>query len=106
MIISSAIWRILGHRRGHERIVKGNMSAEIPGFGRRDEVGAMAEALSVFRNGMQEAETMRREREAQKVKAEEDQRRAMHALADDFERSVNGVVQSVARSAEEMKQQP
>ena len=96
--------QLLGIGAAMSEVSKGNMATDIPGVGRHDEVGAMAEALSVFRNGMKEADALRRDSEAQKIKAEEDQRRAMQALADDFERSVNGIVQSVSRSAEEMKQ--
>jgi methyl-accepting chemotaxis protein len=84
-------------------LAAGQIEAEIPGSGRRDEIGAMACTVQVFKDNairmrgleQEEAETQRR------VAAE--RRSTMANLADGFERSVTGVVKSVATAAAEMQ---
>jgi methyl-accepting chemotaxis protein len=86
-----------------QALARGELDADIPGVGRGDEVGAMAATVQIFKDsavrsrglGMVEAEAQRR--------ATAERRTAMETLANDFERSVNGIVRSVTTAAAGMQ---
>jgi methyl-accepting chemotaxis protein len=84
-------------------LAEGDTSAAVPGAGRGDEVGAMARTVQVFQRGMIEADRLRAEQEALKQANEETRRAEMLKLAEEFERSVGGIVGSVAAAATEMQ---
>jgi len=84
-------------------LAQGNMSTEIPARGRKDEVGKMAEAVQVFKDNMIETEKLRAEQEAAKKRAEEERRRSMLDMANQFEASVGAVVTSVTSAAQELQ---
>ena len=86
-----------------EQLARGDTSVVIPGVGRKDEVGGMAEAVRVFKDTMIETERLRAEQEALKRRAELDRREAMLTLAGRFETSVGGIVESVVASALELQ---
>ena len=86
-----------------EQLARGDTSVVIPGVGRKDEVGGMAEAVRVFKDTMIETERLRAEQEALKRRAELDRREAMLTLAGRFESSVGGIVESVVASALELQ---
>jgi methyl-accepting chemotaxis protein len=81
----------------------GDMTVEIPGSGRVDEIGTMAKAVDVFKRSMVDAERLRTEREASKQRAEADKKAMMGKLADSFDAQVKVVVDRVSASAEEMQ---
>jgi methyl-accepting chemotaxis protein len=85
------------------RLAGGEMSAAIPGLGRRDEIGEMAGAVGVFKNNMVEAERLRAEQlEAEQRHAE--QRKAdMRELANAFEGAVGEIVETVSTAATELE---
>jgi methyl-accepting chemotaxis protein len=86
-----------------QSLAKGELDTEIPGVGRKDEIGTMAATVGVFKeNALRVRDLEQAEAEAQQRAANE-RRTAMQGLADDFERSVNGVVQSVTSSAAGMQ---
>jgi len=78
-----------------ERLAAGDLSTVIPGEDRRDQIGAMAAAVRVFRTnalererleseaetGRRLSETERRDREAQKAREQEEAANAVNALA-------------------------
>ncbi len=90
-------------RQCMSRLAGGDMTAEVPALSRQDEIGAMAKAVQVFKQNAAEMDRLRTEQEEQKQRAEETRRRAMLALADDFESGVQTVVQGVATSATDME---
>ncbi len=85
------------------RLSTGDTGIEVPARGRRDEVGAMAAALEVFKDNAQRVGQLRSEREEQERAATERRRAEMHELAFSFERSVAGVVDQVTRSARDLE---
>jgi methyl-accepting chemotaxis protein len=85
------------------RLAQGDLKIEIPDRSRRDEAGEMAQAVQIFKDSMIETERLRAEQEQQKVRAEADRRQSMIKLADTFEASVKGIVNSVAAQATEMQ---
>ena len=81
----------------------GNLDGVIPGRDRRDEAGAMAQALQVFKESMIETGRLRAEQEAQKQRAETERHQGMLDLAGRFEASVCGVVENVSAAAAELR---
>jgi len=85
------------------RLAAGAMETAIPGRTRRDEIGAMAQAVAVFKDSMAEAARLREEQEAQKRAAEAERRAALAAMAARFEESVGSIVGNVAAAATELE---
>jgi methyl-accepting chemotaxis protein len=80
-------------------ISNGNIEAQVPRLDRSDELGAMAQAIDVFR-----AHTARLRRVEAKRRDEEENRRQQRkkelaALADEFEATVNGLAVEVSNAA-------
>lgn len=90
-------------------IAAGREDIDIPGAARRDEIGAMARALTVFREKANEvvrlekdvAEASKRELE-QREEAELQKRQALSSFADQFETDMSGVVGHVASASEQL----
>jgi methyl-accepting chemotaxis protein len=102
--IGRSISRPLGQLGARMRtLADGALDGEIPGIGRGDEIGAMAATVQVFKDNAVRIRGLEQlEAEAQgRVTAE--RRAAMERLASDFERSVNGIVRSVATAAAGMQ---
>ena len=86
-----------------ETLAAGDIAVAIPGLGRRDEVGEMAAAVQVFKDSAIENRRMHAEQEALKAEAEQEKRRSMNRMADQFEQSVRSVVSKVAASATQLE---
>src|ERR1700726_771856 len=78
------------------RLSGGDTDVTIPGGDRTDELGTMAKAVDVFRQGMIEARTLRESQEAAKARAEIEKQTLQRQMADRFEASIKTVVGSVA----------
>ncbi len=81
----------------------GDTTVQIPAQGQKDEIGAMANAVQVFKDSMIETDRLRAEQEATKKRAEAERRQAMLDLADKFESTVGGVVSAVTSAATELQ---
>jgi len=86
-----------------QAIAGGDLSASIDETARKDEVGAMAGAVQVFRDNALRIRELEREEEEAKRRSAEDRRAMLTSLANGFETDVNGIVQSVATSAAVMQ---
>ncbi|WP_188576966.1 methyl-accepting chemotaxis protein [Azorhizobium oxalatiphilum] len=84
---------------GMKRLAAGDLSVAIPDTGRSDEVGAMTQAVLVFREQMARNAQLELENEDTRQRAEAERQRAMQALADDFEQAVGGIIRSVSTSS-------
>jgi methyl-accepting chemotaxis protein len=103
-LIGRSISRPLGQLGTRMRtLADGALDGDIPGVGRGDEIGAMAATVQIFKDNAVRIRGLDQvEAEAQgRVAAE--RRAAMEGLANDFERSVNGIVRSVATAAAGMQ---
>jgi methyl-accepting chemotaxis protein len=133
IFIRRAVTRpIDGITRSMNRLAGGDLDAEVPYGARRDEIGSIAGALQIFRtrlieNREMEAQAREAERTANEeerrrnaerlegeaaaakerrdaeLRAEEERKRTMLAMADAFERSVMGIVSSVTSATEQMR---
>jgi len=70
------------------KIADGDLTVEVPGTERNDEIGAMAKAILVLRQHAVEAEGLRREQVEVRERSERDKLAALQAMADDFEATV------------------
>ncbi|WP_207461405.1 methyl-accepting chemotaxis protein [Azospirillum sp. SYSU D00513] len=98
--VSAAVGRMT---EAMSKLAGGDKETLVPATDRRDELGAMAKAVQVFKDNMIEGDRLRAEQEEIKAKAERERRAAMLKLADDFEASVKGIVETVASAATEMQ---
>jgi len=85
------------------RLSSGDTDVTIPGRNRSDELGTMATAIDVFRNGIIEARTMRAAQEATKAQAEREKKALQRQMADRFEADVKSVVGAVAKATADMQ---
>lgn len=81
------------------KVSDGDLDVEVPGLGRKDEVGAMADALEVFKVGLAQAADARAAREADAAAQAEIRRKEVRELADMFEQTVGGIASSLAAAA-------
>jgi methyl-accepting chemotaxis protein len=85
------------------RLSQGDMSTQIPGTERKDEIGDMSKAVQIFKDSMVETERLRAEQEQQKIAAAAQRKADMARLADQFEAAVGGIVKTVASAATELR---
>ncbi|MET4733232.1 methyl-accepting chemotaxis protein [Thalassospira sp. MBR-102] len=84
------------------RLAEGDKTVTIPGVGRGDEVGSMADAVQVFRDNMIEAERLAEiEAKNQKERAERSAR--IEKLTQDFDLSAGKTIGAVASAATELQ---
>jgi methyl-accepting chemotaxis protein len=81
------------------RMARGELDVQIPGRDRRDEVGAMAKAVDVFRAEGIEAQRLRQQQEADRQAAREAQVAALRGMADRVENETLGAMMRVTEKA-------
>jgi methyl-accepting chemotaxis protein len=86
-----------------ERLANRDRTIEIVGVGQSDEIGAMARAVQVFKDNAIAMEQMERERQVMAERAETEKVQERNRLADQFEASVAGVVQSISAAASSLQ---
>ncbi len=84
-------------------LAKGNLDVAVYGVGRRDEIGEMAAAVQVFKDGLIEAERMRAERAATDEQRAAQRRADMQKIADEFDAAVGRIVDNVSASSTELE---
>jgi len=86
-----------------ERLANRDRTVEIVGLGQSDEIGAMARAVQVFKDNALAMEKMEAERQAMAERAQAEKVQERNRLADQFEASVAGVVQSMSAAASSLQ---
>ncbi|WP_156394141.1 MCP four helix bundle domain-containing protein, partial [Methylobacterium sp. Leaf94] len=85
------------------RLAGGDTGVEIPSRTRRDEIGDMAAAVSVFRDNLLQTRKLEAETVLARAGAEAQRQAAMRAMADSFEGAVGGILGMVTSSATELQ---
>ncbi len=85
------------------RLAEGDKTVQVVGADRRDELGAMAKAVEIFKQNALEMERLEAEQAEVQRQAEADRKAELHGLAENFESSVLGVVQMISSSASQMQ---
>ncbi len=99
-LITRPIVQITGAMR---QLADGDLDVEVAGADRRDEIGAMASAMTVFKDNARRVAQLREEQDVQEREAARLRRAELDALATNFEGSVKGLVGLVASSATTMQ---
>lgn len=88
--------------RAMQRLAQGDRDLTIPATDRNDEIGAMAQAMAVFRQALAQADQLRREQDQQNQKRELRSRDLDKAMRD-FETQVGTIVHAVTNAAEKLQ---
>ncbi|MDE4915417.1 methyl-accepting chemotaxis protein [Methylobacterium sp. 092160098-2] len=86
-----------------QRLAAGDAEVGIPGQGRRDEIGALAGSVLVFRDNLVRSRALEAETALARADAETQRRTATRAMADAFEQAVGGIVGGVSAAATELE---
>jgi methyl-accepting chemotaxis protein len=86
-----------------QRLAGGELESEIPSLGRRDEIGAMAAAMQVFKDNGVRMRAMETEKALLAKKAEGERNAAMRTVADGFERAVGNIIKTVAAASSDIE---
>jgi methyl-accepting chemotaxis protein len=84
-------------------IAGGKLEAEVPCTKRRDEMGAMAHALLVFKENAEKVRAMQTEREALEKATQAEKAAAMNRLATEFEARIGEIVETVSSASTELE---
>jgi methyl-accepting chemotaxis protein len=95
---------ISGMTDAMKTLAQGDVSVTVPSTERRDEIGAMAGAVEVFKQNAIAVKKHESDQRDAEGRAQAEKRRMMNELASQFEAEVLGVVQSVSSSAEQLQQ--
>jgi methyl-accepting chemotaxis protein len=94
--------RLTGLQAGMKSIAAGNIDTEVATHG-SDEIAEMAEAVRFFKQNMIESNRLRRERADAERRMVDERKAEMAKLADEFESTVGGIVQTMSSSAGELE---
>jgi methyl-accepting chemotaxis protein len=103
LLIGRSITRPLGAiTRTMQRLADNDLTVEVPGRDRRDEVGAMAAAVEVFKENGLRIERMQVEQEAEHRRNARRVKSEMIALTNALDEEVRGSIAEVQRQSETM----
>ena len=86
-----------------QRLAKGELESEIPSLGRKDEVGAMATALQVFKENSLRVRAMEAAQAVSAKQAEEDRKAGLQQVADGFESAVGKIIRTVSSASSDIE---
>ncbi|SNT49899.1 Methyl-accepting chemotaxis protein [Tardiphaga sp. OK246] len=104
LIARGIIGPLLGLTAGMKQLAEGNFGVVLPGLGREDEVGDMAQAVETFKVKAEEkAQAEAEARITQDQAAALQRKQDMIRLADDFEGTVGEIVEAVSSASTELE---
>jgi methyl-accepting chemotaxis protein len=98
--ITRPLHRMTGAMKG---LAGGKLDVEVPGIGRRDEVGEMAEAVEVFKSNAVARQRLEAEQKEAESRAVAQRKADMNKMADDFEGAVGEIIQTVSSASTELE---
>lgn len=84
------------------RLSHHDLTVDVAGLDRRDEIGAMAQAIDVFKQSMIEADRLRADQAAEHEAARQ-RHDVLETAVAQFETAVGGVIRGLSREAEELQ---
>ncbi|WP_051013919.1 methyl-accepting chemotaxis protein [Pararhodospirillum photometricum] len=103
VLLRHLLGRIRGLTQATVSLAEGGLATHVPGTGRGDDLGAMARALEVFRQRLQEGETLKADRDAERLAAEQERQALLQRMGETLEREVSSVTHAIATSAESLE---
>ncbi len=85
------------------KLASGDLTVQVTGTHRGDEIGAMAQSVQVFKDNALEMDNLRRRQEEAERQAAVEKKAAMEKLASDFENSVKGVVSEISGASSQVQ---
>jgi methyl-accepting chemotaxis protein len=85
-----------------KRLADKDLAAEIPGVGRKDEIGGMADAVQVFKDNIIKADELTAAQQAERI-AKEQRAARLDALVRDFEAKVGKLAAQLASASTELE---
>ena len=86
-----------------ERLANNDLTIEVTGVERKDEVGALARALQSFKDNAVRIHALEAEQAAAAKRAEEERRALLTSIAQELESTVGSVTDAVAASSTQMR---
>jgi methyl-accepting chemotaxis protein len=86
-----------------KELAGGKLDVEVPGIGRRDEVGEMAKAVEVFKSNAAARLVLEAEQTEVESRAVARRKADMQKLADDFEGTVGEIIETVSSASTELE---
>ncbi|MBV8839978.1 MAG: nitrate- and nitrite sensing domain-containing protein, partial [Alphaproteobacteria bacterium] len=87
-----------------KELAAGNFDMVLPGLGRRDEIGDLAQAVEGIKSkAIEKARHEAEQEEARAQAAEAERKAAMRRMADDFESAVGSIVETVSSASGELE---
>jgi methyl-accepting chemotaxis protein len=86
-----------------QELARGAVELAVPARDRRDEIGAMAATVEVFRSNTEKMQSLERERSEMQERAAEERRKLMGDLAGRFDERMRGLFQAITSEAGKLK---
>jgi len=103
VLARSIVTPVTGLTNAMRRVSDGELTTEIPALDRKDEVGAMAASLAVFRDALRRNREMEEEAKTREAEAEAEKKAALASIADEFQQKVGGLVRQLSSSSTELE---
>lgn len=94
---------ILNMEASVRRLAAGDLDSDIPGLNRADEIAAIAQAVEVLRENERRIRRVEAEQAQANERAQAEKRAAMATLAQRFEQSVGGLVDTLAGRVQDVR---
>jgi methyl-accepting chemotaxis protein len=102
-LVNRDIGKTLGRLRDTmTRLAEGDLTVDIPGADRADELGGMARAVAVFKDNAGRIAVLQQEQQAERQRGADEKRQTLLDLANRFDKEVRGVVEAVATAGGDM----
>ena len=98
--ITGALQRMTGAMKD---LAGGKLDVEVPGIGRHDEIGEMADAVEVFKSNAVARQGLEAEQKETEARAVARRKSDMNKLADEFEGAVGLIVETVSSSSTQLE---
>jgi len=98
--ITCALQRMTGAMKD---LAGGKLDVEVPGIGRHDEIGEMADAVEVFKSNAVARQGLEAEQKETEARAVARRKSDMNKLADEFEGAVGQIVETVSSSSTQLE---
>ncbi|GGF76656.1 methyl-accepting chemotaxis protein [Terasakiella brassicae] len=101
-VLRNLVKRLMILVRGMQQIARGDLSTRVNRNG-SDEISMMGSALALLRNGLREADELKKAQEEQQKRAEEEKKAQAQKLADDFDMAVGQSLSILSESLSDIR---